>query len=216
MAINKITIALLLAVSSVSVSADQAAFNAISQGDMTKLQQWLKQKPNQLEVADSRGDTLLLQAAKQNNVAAVKLLLASGANANAMNHQKRDLLNTAVSKKNAQMAELALKHGADPTLVTSVYEGSALIYATHQGEVEIVEMLIAAGAPLNRVNNLGWTALLEATILGDGGPRHQRIVDALLTAGADASIKDRQGRTPLDHAVARGHQALVERLKVNN
>ena len=73
--------------------------------------------------------------------------------------------------------------------------------------------LIAAGAPLDHVNNLGWTALIEAVILGDGGPRHQRVVEALLDAGADRELADRQGRTPLDLAEMAGHVAIAEMLR---
>lgn len=210
---NPVTHLCLLSCLSMPVIADQSLFNTIAQGNVSQLQRWVQQSTNNLELADSRGDTLLLQAAKNNRLAMVELLLKAGADVNALNNQKRDVLNTAVSNKNVAMAKLALQYGADPTLVTSIYQGSALIYATHQGQVEIVELLIAAGAPLNRVNNLGWTALLEATILGDGGVAHQQIVDALLTAGADPTIQDREGRSPLDHAIARGHTALVKRLQ---
>ena len=44
-----------------------------------------------------------------------------------------------------------------------------LIAAAHRGHVDVVRALIAAKAPLNHVNNLGWTALLEAVVLGNGG-----------------------------------------------
>jgi hypothetical protein len=39
----------------------------------------------------------------------------------------------------------------------------------HLGHDEIVRQLIAAGAPLDHVNNLHWTALIESIVLGDGG-----------------------------------------------
>ena len=37
------------------------------------------------------------------------------------------------------------------------------------------------GVEVDHVNNLGWTALLEAVILGDGGANHQEIVQILST-----------------------------------
>ncbi len=129
-----------------------------------------------------------------------------------MNHKHRDILNIAISVRNPEIARLALQAGADPTLVTSVYQGSALIYATHQAQLEIIQMLITAGAPLNRVNNLGWTALLEAAILGDGSEDYASAVKLLLDAGADKSIVDKKGKTPLDHARDKGHQLLIELL----
>jgi len=62
--------------------------------------------------------------------------------------------------------------GGNPGNVTSPYDGTALIAAAHLGHHEVVKALVDAGAPLDHVNNLGWTALIEAVILGDGGPRH--------------------------------------------
>ncbi|MOA58587.1 Ankyrin repeats (3 copies) [compost metagenome] len=64
---------------------------------------------------------------------------------------------------------------------------------------------------LDHVNRLGWTALLEAIILSDGGPRHQQIVQLLVDAGADLQLADAQGVRPLQHAIARGH-AETERI----
>jgi hypothetical protein len=83
----------------------------------------------------------------------------------------------------------------------------------HLGHDGVVDALIAGGAPLDHVNNLGWTALIEAVILGDGGPRHTATVRSLLAAGADKSIGDRAGITPLQHAERRGYQAMVALLR---
>jgi ankyrin repeat protein len=58
--------------------------------------------------------------------------------------------------------------------------------------------------PLNDVNNLGWTALIEALILG-GGQRHVQTVHALLAAGTDVGLADGQGLTPLHRAEMRGY-----------
>jgi ankyrin repeat protein len=66
---------------------------------------------------------------------------------------------------------------------------------------------------INRVNNLGWTALLEAVILGDGSRRYQQIVSSLLDSGADPKIADRQGVTALQHAEQRGQRAVARILR---
>ena len=107
------------------------------------------------------------------------------------------------------MVKLAVRLGGDPANVTSVYDGTALIAAAHLGHVEVVKALIEANAPLDHVNNLGWTALLEAVILGDGGPRHVETARALVAGGADARIADRHGLTPLDHARRRGYDEMT-------
>jgi len=77
------------------------------------------------------------------------------------------------------------------------------------GHVDVVRTLIRAGAPLDHVNNLGWTAVIEAVILGDGGPRHVGTVQALVAAGANVDSADRQGVTPLRHARARNYAEMV-------
>ncbi len=105
-----------------------------------------------------------------------------------------------------------LTNGASAKLVTSRYDGTALIAAAHLGHDGVVRQLLAAGAPVDHVNNLHWTALIEAVVLGDGGPRHQATVRALLDAGADTRLADSQGRTPLQLARSRGFEAIVQLL----
>ena len=119
-------------------------------------------------------------------------------------------------------AELPIRYGVEAGLGVADVErlfdanfndGTALIAAAHLGHDGVVRQLIAAGAPLDHVNNLHWTALIEAVVLGDGGPRHQATVELLLDAGADASLTDRDGRTPLALARMRGYDAIVALLE---
>ncbi len=79
--------------------------------------------------------------------------------------------------------------------------------------MEIVRALIAAKAPLDHVNNLGWTALLEAVVLGNGGANHTAVVDALVKAGADVTVPDRHGTTALGHARRRGYSQIARILE---
>ena len=115
-----------------------------------------------------------------------------------------------------ETVRLALALGASPRNVTSPYDGTALIAAAHLGHAEVVRALVAAGAPLDHVNNLGWTGLLEAVILGDGGPRHLAVLRLLVEARATVDLADRQGVTPLAHARARGFAEMVQILEGAN
>jgi ankyrin repeat protein len=54
--------------------------------------------------------------------------------------------------------------------------------------------------------------LLEAIILGDGGPRHQQILDLLVKAGADVNLADGNGVTPLQHARSAGYREMEQAL----
>ncbi|MFH5775462.1 ankyrin repeat domain-containing protein [Paracoccus sp. NGMCC 1.201697] len=102
---------------------------------------------------------------------------------------------------------MTLAHGAD-LKSTNRFGGTALIPACERGHVETVRTLIEAGVDVDHVNNLAWTALLEAIILGDGGPRHRQIVDLLVKAGADVNLADGNGVTPLGHARAAGYDKI--------
>jgi ankyrin repeat protein len=106
-----------------------------------------------------------------------------------------------------------LSLGASAKLVTSRYDGTALIAAAHLGHDGVVRQLIAAGAPLDHVNNLHWTAVIESIVLGDGGARHQRTLQALVGAKANLQLADRQGQTPLALARSRGYGEMVKMLE---
>jgi ankyrin repeat protein len=142
-----------------------------------------------------------------------RLLLEKGADANALDVQQYDLITIAAVRDDVRMMRIAIAGGNNAKNVTSPYQGTALIAAAHLGHVEPVRALIEAGAPLDHVNNLGWTALLEAVILGDGGPRHVEIVRLLLAAGANSGIKDRNGATALELARQKGQAQIVRLLE---
>jgi ankyrin repeat protein len=103
---------------------------------------------------------------------------------------------------------MTLAAGADLN-DTNRYRGTALIPAAHHGHVEAVKILLGTAIDKDHVNNLGWTALLEAVILGDGGPKHTEIVRLLVAAGANVNIADREGITPLAHAKKSGYAEMV-------
>ena len=111
----------------------------------------------------------------------------AGTDMNALEGQDSDVVTIAAVANDPELMSVAIELGNNPGLITSPYGGTALIAAAHLGHDEVVRRLIAAGAPLDHVNNLGWTALIEAVILGDGGPDHQATVRALISAGADRS-----------------------------
>ncbi|WP_264212235.1 ankyrin repeat domain-containing protein [Leisingera thetidis] len=156
------------------------------------------------DARDRAGRTPAHVAAFASNDAALRALAEAGADMNALENRVYDVLTIAAVADDPELVSLALELGNRPDLVTSVYDGTALIAAAHLGHHEVVRRLIAGGAPLDHVNNLGWTALMEAVVLGDGGPDHTATVRALTEAGADTGITDYDGVTPLQHAEARG------------
>lgn len=166
-----------------------------------------------LERRDGNGRTPLIVAAFASHEEAVAALAEADADVNALDADRYDMVTIAAVADDVDMLKAALAAGNRPDLVTSRYDGTALIAAAHLGHAEVVDVLIQAGAPLDHVNNLDWTALMEAVVLGDGGPAHQETVRLLVEAGADRNIPDGSGVTPLEHARARGYAEIVALLQ---
>jgi uncharacterized protein len=197
-------------------AAEAAAYDGLHRaahlGDVDAIRSFVAAGAD-LELRDGNGRTPAHVAAFASNDTALEALAVAGADLNALDNQIYDVLTIAAVANDPDMVSLALRLGNRPDLVTSVYDGTALIAAAHLGHQEVVRRLIAGGAPLDHVNNLGWTALIEAVVLGDGGPDHIETVRALVAAGADRSIADRDGVTPLQHAEARGFDAIAKILR---
>ena len=169
--------------------------------------------PAALEASDAHGRTPLHVATFARRHDVIRTLAKAGAKLGALDHDRYDAVTIAAVADDEATLALLLELGASATLTTSRYDGTALIAAAHLGHDGVVRQLIAAGAPLDHVNNLHWTALIEAVVLGDGGPRHQRVVRDLLAAGASAQLADRDARTPLALARARGYAEMVRDLE---
>ncbi len=177
-------------------------------GDVAEIERLIKQKAN-LGLRDGAGRTPLHVAAFASHDDAVTALIKGGSDPNALEHDRYDIITIAGVAGDADMVRLAVFLGGNPANVTSIYDGTALIASAHLGHVDVVRALVEAKAPLDHVNNLGWTALIEAVILGDGGTRHTEVVRILVDAGASISIADRNGRSPLDHAKARNYTEMI-------
>jgi hypothetical protein len=173
----------------------------------------LREARELLEARDAAGRTPLHVATFARQRGALKALLAAGADHAALENGRYDAVTIAAVADDEETLALLLAAGASARLVTSRYDGTALIAAAHLGHDGVVRQLIRAGAPLGHVNNLHWTALIESIVLGDGGRRHQATLKALLEAGASTQLADREGRTPLALARSRGYAAMVKMLE---
>src|SRR6185436_543801 len=99
---------------------------------------------------------------------------------------------------------------ADPDLsIRNRFGGISVIPASERGHVGYVRRVVETDIDVNHVNDLGWTAMLEAVILGDGSRPYQQIVQVLLDAGADPGIADKDGVTPLQHARRSGYEEIA-------
>ena len=157
-------------------------------------------------------DGELLAAAYENDVAAARQLVEEGADVNAKDasQQSAYLIATSEVGDDPRLLDLTLGAGADVN-AKDRFNGTGLIRAAERGYATIVARLLETDIDVDHVNRLGWTALLEAVILGEGGRPHIETVRLLVDAGADVDIPDGDGATALDHARRRGFTE-IERL----
>jgi ankyrin repeat protein len=157
-------------------------------------------------------DRELLAAAYENDVAAARRLIEEGADVNAKDDSQQSayLIATSEVGDDPRLLDLTLEAGADVD-AKDRFNGTGLIRAAERGNAMIVARLLETGIELDHVNRLGWTALLEAVILGEGGRPHVRTVRLLVDAGADTDIPDESGTTALAHARRLGF-AEIERI----
>jgi hypothetical protein len=190
------------------LSAYRGLHAAAARGDVAAIEAAVREGAP-VNATDARLRTPLHVAIFQKQHGAARALLRLGADPNRLEFGRYDIVTVAAVANDIAGLKIALDGGGNPRAVTSIYDGTALIAAAHLGHAEAVRMLIAAGAPLDHVNNLGWTALMESIVLGDGGKAHIETLDALVQAGANVNIADRAGVTPLAHARARGFRAMA-------
>ena len=189
----------------------QGLHAAAWRGDVTKIERLVAAGAN-LNARDAHGRTPLHVATFAGQRGAIRALARSGADLNVLENDRYDGVTIAAVADDEETLRVLLSLGASAKQVTSRYDGTALIAAAHLGHDGVVRQLIAAGAPLDHVNNLHWTAVIESIVLGNGGPRHQATLKALLDAGGSVKLTDRQGQSPLDLARARGYAEMVKML----
>jgi uncharacterized protein len=198
--------------SAVETAAYKGLHAAAQKGDVALIEKLAANKA-ELLARDGNGRTPLHVAVFAKQRAAVKALAKAGADLNVLESDRYDGVTIASVADDEETLRTLLALGASAKQTTSRYDGTALIAAAHLGHDGVVKQLIAAGAPLDHVNNLHWTAVIESIVLGNGGPRHQETLRALIQAGANLQLTDRQGNTPLQLARSRGYKEMVAMLE---
>jgi ankyrin repeat protein len=190
------------------VHTDLRLHSAATAGDLPALEALIAAGAA-LDARDADGRTAVMAATIARQADAVRALLDAGADVDIRDDRLDNPFLYAGAEGLLDILRLANEAGADPA-ITNRFGGIALIPAAERGHVEVVRYLLTeSDVDVDHVNNLGWTALLEAIILSDGGRAHQEIVALLIEHGADVDLADRDGVTPLAHARARGYDAIA-------
>lgn len=192
--------------------ADERLLAASAAGDAVAIRAALADgaDPDARDVA--RTPALML-ATRARSADAVQALIDAEADVDARDADRYNAFLYAGAEGLLDILTLVNEAGADPA-ITNRYGGVALIPASERGHVHVVRYLLSeTDVDVDHVNDLGWTALLEAILLSDGGPRHQEIVALLIEHGADVDLADGDGVRPLAHARARGQREIAAMLE---
>jgi ankyrin repeat protein len=166
-----------------------------------------------VNTTDCQKRSLLLIATHNNDLKMAELLVAHGADVNQQDVLKDSPFLYAGASGYTELVKLYLENGARFD-VFNRYNGSALIPASERGHLEVVKLLAnTKGFPIDHVNRIGWTALMEAVVLGDGSKTYVNVVKTLVEAGCNVSIPDNDGVTALQHAKDRGYTEIAEVLE---
>ena len=191
---------------------DTRLHDAAAVGDLAAIDRLLAEGAD-IDGRDATGRTPVLAATHARQTESVRALFAAGADPDIRDDRLDNPFLYAGAEGLLDILRLVNEAGADPAL-TNRFGGTALIPASERGHVDVVRYLLTqSDVDIDHVNRLGWTALLEAIVLADGGPPHQEIVRLLIEHGADLDIADKDGVRPLAHARARGQAAIAAALE---
>ncbi|WP_419888812.1 ankyrin repeat domain-containing protein [Paenibacillus xylanexedens] len=190
-------------------SADEQLFKAVEDSDTERIEQMIQAGAN-INAQDQSGRTVTMIATYNNDLTSAKVLIEAGADVNIQDDMKNTPFLYAGAEGYLDILKLTIEAGADPA-ITNRYGGTALIPAAEHGYVDVVqELLTQTSVDVDHVNQLGWTALLEAIILNDGNAQQQETIQLLIDHGADVNIPDRDGVSPLSHAKNKGFKEIED------
>lgn len=162
---------------------------------------------------DKSDKNLLLIATELNDLKMARLLVSYGADVNQQDNKLDSPFLLAGASGQTEFVKLFLANGARFDIFNR-YNGSALIPACERGHIDVVKILAnTKGYPIDHVNRLGWTALMEAVVLGNGSAKYVEIIQILVDAGCDINIPDKNGVKALQHARSSGFSGIVKVLE---
>lgn len=199
--------------SKIEIMNEKDIVKAVKNNDLQSVKNLLANGAD-VNSTDNSKRSLLLIATNNSNIEMAKLLVKNGADVNQQADNQDSAFLYAGASGQTELVQLFLDHGARFDIFNR-YNGSALIPACERGHVETVRLLAnTKNYPVDHVNRLGWTGLMEAIVLGDGSKKYQQIVQILKDAGAKMDIPDSDGVTPLQHAQQRGYKEIVAIIKL--
>lgn len=162
------------------------------------------------DAIDHEEATAILRAARGGHLDLVRALIAEGVDIDAQDQTCFNPFIHGCIFNDLELVKTMVAAGADLKRLTR-FGGNGLTPAAEKGHLEIVRFLLEhTNINVNLTNSLGWTALIETIILGDGGPVRQQTVELLLANGAKPAMTDEWGVPPIELARSRGFGEIVD------
>ena len=191
-----------------SNGADDRYLAAAASGDLDGVRAALADGADR-DAQDREEASAILHAARGGHIAVVRALIAEGVDIDAQDQTCSNPFLFGCINGDLELVRTLVEAGADLRRLTRM-GGNGLTPSAEKGHLEVVRYLLEnTRINVNLTNNLGWTALIETIILGDGGPVRQQIVELLLVHGAKPGMPDPWGSSPADLARERGYDDIV-------
>ncbi|OFI39108.1 hypothetical protein BIU82_15820 [Arthrobacter sp. SW1] len=195
-----------------SQTANEAYLVAAAAGDLEGVRAALADGADKNAV-DREEATAILRAARGGHLDVVRALIAEGVDIDAQDQTCANPFIFGCLNDKLELVKIMVEAGTDLKRLTRM-GGNGLTPAAEKGFLELVRYLLEnTNINVNLTNNLGWTALIETIILGDGGPVRQELVELLLKHGAKPGMPDKWGVPPIELARERGYTEIVSILE---
>lgn len=193
-------------------TANEAYLVAAAAGDLEGVRAALAEGADKNAV-DREEATAILRAARAGHLDVVRALIAEGVDIDAQDQTCANPFIFGCLNDQLELVKIMVEAGTDLKRLTRM-GGNGLTPAAEKGFLELVRYLLEnTNINVNLTNNLGWTALIETIILGDGGPVRQELVELLLKHGAKPGMPDKWGVPPIELARERGFTEIVSILE---
>ncbi|GEB34647.1 MULTISPECIES: ankyrin repeat domain-containing protein [Brevibacillus] len=190
-------------------SVVQAFLEAAAEGNIEALKQHLEQGVD-INARNRQKRTAILTAAMHDHLDAVSFLIEAGADIDLQDETCFNPFLYACIHNKLELVQMMVKAGTNLELLTR-FGGVGLTPACEKGHVDIVrELLTTTDINVNHTNFVGWTPLIEAIILGDGGEKQQTIIKLLIEHGVNVQMVDKYGVTPLELARRKGYTEIEQ------
>ncbi|MEN8723304.1 MAG: ankyrin repeat domain-containing protein [Alphaproteobacteria bacterium] len=153
----------------------------------------------------------LIDAILDNNLAIARHEVLNGSSVNQRDGDGVPAIVLAAQHNRYYLIDFLLQNRANVNATTKETGETAMIAAADEGNIDIVEQLIDAGADFNQEDDRGETAMIKAVRKG-----HLRIVRTLADAGADLNHTDYTGRSALAHAEESRQRGIMRFLESRN